>query len=303
MWQISIFGFDFYFLFFNFMIYSFLGWIYESTVMSIKDRKLTNRGFLTGPYIPIYGLGGTTIYVVLYPVRTHGSLVFLLGMLVATVLEYAVSWLMETLFHARWWDYSEYKFSFQGRIWLLASIFWGFLSLLMMDLIQPVMNKLIGAIPRDTGEIVGYILISIFTIDLILTVISTIQMDKSVSKQEKLRRELMEYLESTKLYDLQQLVKEKYENSKMADLMEYAKGKAAEKYEDYHVAERFRELEAKIRSYIVKSEDSVPKPNLLQIRILKAFPKLKFKNRDVASEEWRARINEKRVSEKKKEKS
>ena len=229
MWQLSVFGFDFYFLFFNFIIYSFLGWIYESTVMSIKDRKLTNRGFLTGPYIPIYGLGGTMIYVVLYPVRTHGSLVFFLGMLVATVLEYTVSWLMETLFHARWWDYSEYKFSFQGRIWLLASIFWGFLSLLMMDLIQPVMNKLIGAIPRDTGEMIGYILVSIFTIDLILTVISTIQMDKSVSKQEKLRRELLEYLESTKLYDLQQLVKEKYENSKMADLMEYAKGKATEK--------------------------------------------------------------------------
>ena len=90
------------------MIYSIIGWVYESTICSIGHRKLINRGFLNGPYCPIYGTGAVLV------------LLFFAGALVTCSLEYLTSWLMEKLFHARWWDYSKRKFNIGGRVCLNA---------------------------------------------------------------------------------------------------------------------------------------------------------------------------------------
>lgn len=153
MWEARFFGFEFYFLVYNFFLYSFCGWIYESTLVSIQHKTWVNRGFLNGPIVPIYGAGATAVYLFLSGIPDEPVLIFVIGMLVATVLEYLTSYVMEKLFHAKWWDYSNYKYHFQGRICLLASLLWGFLSLLMMDVLQPFMNSVIASIPRRAGEI------------------------------------------------------------------------------------------------------------------------------------------------------
>ncbi len=107
--------------------FSFFGWIYESTFVSIRDRKLINRGFLTGPLLPLYGTGATLVYVTLRPLEAHPSLLFISGMAIATITEYIVALLLEKLTHAKWWDYSNEPYNFQGRVALIPSLFWGFL--------------------------------------------------------------------------------------------------------------------------------------------------------------------------------
>lgn len=100
-------GLSWYFILMDFYLYSFFGWIYECSFCSLKEHKVINRGFLVGPLLPLYGFGGTIVYVFLRPLEPHPSLLYLGGMLLATAIEYFTSWGMEKLFHAQWWDYSR----------------------------------------------------------------------------------------------------------------------------------------------------------------------------------------------------
>lgn len=97
----------------SFFIYSFLGWICEIIYCSILDKKFQNRGFLYGPYCPIYGFGAMIILKVLIPFSAHPIFLFVMGMFVCSVLEYVTSYVMEKAFHLRWWDYSKHKFNIQ----------------------------------------------------------------------------------------------------------------------------------------------------------------------------------------------
>ena len=118
MWDIRILGVDLYHVLFWLILYSFMGWIWESCYVSIKEKKLVNRGFVTGPVCTIYGVGAMSVYLVLRPLQDHGLWLFLGGIVLATILEYVTSWVMEKLFHTSWWDYSERPFNLHGRICL-----------------------------------------------------------------------------------------------------------------------------------------------------------------------------------------
>ena len=109
-----------------FFFYSFVGWIWESSYVSILTKRLTNRGFLTGPMLPIYGSGAVVMLCATYPVQSSDIGIFLLGLIVATILEYVTGVVMETLFQVRYWDYSDKKFNIQGHICLSSSLAWGF---------------------------------------------------------------------------------------------------------------------------------------------------------------------------------
>lgn len=101
----------FYYVFLYFIIYSILGWICEVIYCFVLDKKITNRGFLEGPYCPIYGTGGLIVVYFLLPVKNMPIAVFVLGMILASILEYITSFVMEKLFDTRWWDYSNNRFN------------------------------------------------------------------------------------------------------------------------------------------------------------------------------------------------
>ena len=133
-------------LFLWFLFYSFCGWVYESILVSILERRPVNRGFLNGPLCPIYGAGAVGAVVVLGQV--HNPLVmFLLSMVGASILEYVTSWVMEALFHARWWDYSDYKFNLNGRICLLGAFVFGVGGVLITSVIQPQVAGVTDRLP------------------------------------------------------------------------------------------------------------------------------------------------------------
>lgn len=123
-----------------FFLYSFLGWVWESCYVSLRQGRWVNRGFLNGPLLPIYGFGAVAILLFTLPVAANPLLVFLMGMTGATLLEYVTGWTMERLFHVRYWDYSMYRFNLNGYICLPASLCWGAFSLVMLRLIHPVVS-------------------------------------------------------------------------------------------------------------------------------------------------------------------
>ena len=128
-----------------FFIYSFVGWLYETVLCSVEERKLINRGFLRGPYCPVYGFGAIIDILVLNKIDNIFVL-FFMGVILTCSLEYFTSWLLEKLFDARWWDYSYMKFNIKGRICLLGAIVFGLFSVLLIKLLNPFVMSLINKI-------------------------------------------------------------------------------------------------------------------------------------------------------------
>ncbi|MBE5872399.1 MAG: hypothetical protein E7294_14295 [Lachnospiraceae bacterium] len=115
-----------------FYIYCFFGWCFESAYVSAKEKQFVNRGFLKGPFLPIYGSGAIIVLLAALPFRTMPVAVYFAGLLAATLLEFVTGVAMEKLFKVRYWDYSYKKFQYKGHICLSSSIAWGFFSVAMI---------------------------------------------------------------------------------------------------------------------------------------------------------------------------
>lgn len=138
-----------------FYIYCFIGWVWESCYVSFNQKKWVNRGFLHGPFLPIYGSGAIVILLSTIPVSDNYILIFIFGMIGATVLEYFTGVLMEKMFKVRYWDYSDEKFNLNGHICLKCSIAWGFFSILMIKLIHSPVKYLVFLLPRQISEVLA----------------------------------------------------------------------------------------------------------------------------------------------------
>ena len=151
-----------------FMAYSILGWVYESTICSIGEKKFINRGFLNGPYCPIYGAGAILDILILGKI-SDPFLLFFLGMTVTSSLEYITSYLMEKLFHARWWDYSDRKFNINGRVCLLGAIVFGTFSVLLIKFIHPCLMSITDMLSSIWQHLLTGCSFAVFMIDIIVT--------------------------------------------------------------------------------------------------------------------------------------
>ena len=164
MWDLSVLGIDVYHLLNWLIIYSFFGWVWETCYVSVKSGKFVNRGFINGPLCTIYGFGAVSVYAILRPFSDNILYLYVGGVVVATALEYVTAVLMESIFHTSWWDYSDNKFNFQGRICLGASLGWGFFTVLLFKVLHPVVESVVALYPVFVGEIgvcvigVGYII-------------------------------------------------------------------------------------------------------------------------------------------------
>lgn len=128
-----------------FAVYCMVGWAFESVYVSIEHRKWVNRGFLNGPFLPIYGFGAIIMLIFALPVRKSIILIFLFGMTGATLLEYLTGYAMEKIFHVKYWDYTYEPLNLDGYICLGCSLMWGALSLLLVKVIhKPVENVILS---------------------------------------------------------------------------------------------------------------------------------------------------------------
>lgn len=170
-----------------FYFYSFLGWIWESSYVSICHHKLTNRGFLTGPMLPIYGSGAVVMLCTTYPVRSSLLGLFFVGMLGATVLEYVTGVVMESLFQVRYWDYSKQKFNFQGYICLSSSLVWGAFTILLVRFVHPHVSELLSYIPSAICFILLIITTILVCIDLITSFYAAMDLRHILEATTKLK--------------------------------------------------------------------------------------------------------------------
>lgn len=157
-----------YFLYF--IIYSFLGWLYESTLCSITGRKLVNRGFLNGPICPVYGFGAVLIVLVFYGKETSLLPLFLSSMVLTSVVEYFTAVLLEKLFHARWWDYSGRPFNIHGRVYLTGALVFATLSVFIIRFLHPFVESMIGTLSAVSKTTISVTLFLILLFDLFITV-------------------------------------------------------------------------------------------------------------------------------------
>jgi len=149
-----------------FMIYSFFGWVMEMIVCSIYDKKVVNRGFLIGPYCPIYGCGCILIISLLFKYRSDPITLVIMAILICGLLEYFTSYMMEKLFKARWWDYSNKRFNINGRICLETLVAFGALALLLTYIINPFFVGIIDGFSNVLLIVLAMILLVIFIVDM-----------------------------------------------------------------------------------------------------------------------------------------
>ena len=140
-----------------FYFYCIFGWVFESTYVSLRTHKLTNRGFMKGPWLPLYGSGAILVLLVTLPYADHPVGVYFAGMIAATILEYITGVVMVKLFKVRYWDYSYKKIQFQGHICLSSSLAWGGLSLLMVYVIHPPIVKFIDMWNENVVNILTFV--------------------------------------------------------------------------------------------------------------------------------------------------
>ena len=292
-----IFGVSYYFILMNFFIFSICGWIYESTFVSIRTGKPVNRGFLVGPMLPLYGTGATLVYLILRPVSHIPSLLYATGMLVATVLEYITSYLLEKIFHAKWWDYTKDPYNLNGRIALIPSLFWGFLSLLLFDTLEPLAIKFIDAIPYKTGVILLHVLIVVSCIDLVYTIITTINFRKQLENFYNFRNELEKQLEDIQFTSLRDIISST--SNSFSEKMEATIQRLSSLKENVAEDPRITALEEKFKTYTEKYTIFTKKNKFFgNRRIMDAFPTMKFISKNHSTVDVKELISNFNIKEK-----
>lgn len=220
-----------------FYIYCFLGWIIESTIVSFSEKKLVNRGYINGPFLPIYGFGAIVVLFVTLPIKHNIFLIYIFGMVSATLLEYFTGWLMETTLKMKYWDYTTDKFNLNGRICLRCSLFWGFLSLILTLLIHNPIEYLIFRINN------------IYPLTIIISIIFIIDFAYSTYKIFSLNK-LLTFINRAKI--------------EIEDLYIQFKGatKLSSKYNSDYLKDKLSELSILIDKYKISHEG-----------LIKAYPR------------------------------
>ena len=181
-----------------FLIYSFLGWVIESIFRSIIEKKIINTGFLKGPICPIYGIGALIMSFVLDGLSNNLICLFIASMIILTIWEYIVGVFLEKTFHTKYWDYSDHKINFQGRICLTNSIYWGILGVVFVKYIHPFMQEIIEKVNIDVLHFVVTISSIVFVVDVITSIVKVKNIKPALERIEELNNEIKEKLAEIK---------------------------------------------------------------------------------------------------------
>ena len=253
---------EFFTFFIYFFIYSVLGWILETLYCRMLDGKWTNRGFLFGPYCPIYGFGSLLIIAFLSNFIDSPIKVFFLGMIFTSLLEYITSFLLEKIFNAKWWDYSNRKFNINGRICLLNSLEFAALGIILTYLVHPILSSFVLNIPIELLQLISLALITIMGIDTGSTIATLLN----------LKERLTALKESAEILKAKKSLQSKLSEIDLAkELSEIRKNIASKRnYQIERILEAFPDLEFKgfkaqineFKSEIQKIKEDIKKQKL-----------------------------------------
>ncbi|MBO5291955.1 MAG: hypothetical protein J6B10_02105 [Lachnospiraceae bacterium] len=175
---------------FFFYFYCLFGWCFESAYVSARQRQLVNRGFMRGPFLPLYGSGAIMMLVVSMPFRGNLLLTYISGCIGATALEYVTGVTMEALFKVRYWDYSNQKLNYKGHICLSSTIAWGFLTIFMTDVVHKPIEQFVLAIPMSVLSPVVFVLTVVIVVDFTLSFKAALDLRDVLVKMEHVKEEM-----------------------------------------------------------------------------------------------------------------
>ena len=182
------------YIFIQFIIYSVIGYISEVIYCSFLQKKLVNRGFLFGPLCPIYGFGAVLTIYTLKEYLDDPIIVFVMGMLITSILEYFTSYIFEKIFNNKWWDYSYRKDSINGRICLQNSVLFGFGILIVLYIINPVVDNIILSVSSNFLIIISIILFIVVIADFVWSVFIAYNLRSRLIVAEELKKDKLKLL-------------------------------------------------------------------------------------------------------------
>ena len=234
-----------------FIIYSFFGWVVESTFKTILEKKWVNSGFLFGPFCPIYGFGAGIMLIFLKPFEKNIIILFFAAFFILSILEYIAGWLLEKKFNTKYWDYTDNFLNINGRVCLLNSIFWGILGVAFTKIIHPFTSIFIEGLNMQTILIADSILSIIMIIDAIITTINIKSFDSSIQS----------------IKEIGETIKEKV--NELKELRKNSQVHSAEKIKSYEkIIEELKKKQAVLKFKLYKQ----------MTRLKLAFPKIKSEN-------------------------
>lgn len=240
-----------------FVIFSFLGWCMEVAYHTISCGEFSNRGFLNGPVCPIYGVGAVLVIFSLRPFSENMLVLFVFAMIITSLLEFLTGYVLEKIFHTKWWDYSGTPFNIMGYICLKFSLCWGVVCTFLMRVILPFTDKLIVRIPYKVGAVLLIVIGICYIADAVYTVVTLRSLRIRIKTMEEISVRLRKLSDELGIHI----------SDSVFDLME--------KTEEITQAgkEKKEEFEKLKKQYLSK----IKSLDLKQRRIIKAFPSLTSK--------------------------
>ncbi len=237
-------------LFLVFTVYSFIGWLTESIFCSIPEGKFINRGFLSGPFCPIYGVGGVLVITLLEPFENNLILLYIAGVVITTLVEYITGFALEKIFHTKYWDYSDHRFNLQGRICLENSLLFGVMCLVGIHTVHPRLIRLLAIIPDNILPVIAIVLMLYFICDTALSVNTMYQLNGKLDEVQQIINEMKQKASIAKTETIEN-IQAKVSSLLDEDTVAYLNG----------LLEKLEKLEANSK--------------IMQRRLLSAFPTMK----------------------------
>jgi len=242
-----------------FFIYAVIGWLWETFYCSFRAKKFVYRGFLIGPYCPVYGFGVLSVLYLVEPYQNNLFVLFIFSTVLVTVLEFLTSYFLEKLFHTTWWDYHHLPFNIQGRVALPISLFWGAGCVLITEVIHPRIMSLESVLEAKLGWYLPIAIVLVMGADTIYTVINMISFQKALKKwSQALEEGKAEFL--AKKAEFSEELKEKSSNL----------AKNSDKERPLLIGRN-----SEFMQVIQKKKESLPSFSFNQRRVLKSFEDLK----------------------------
>lgn len=295
---------NFYELVWIFIIYAFIGWCTEVSYAALDTGKFVNRGFLNGPYCPIYGCGVVIVVAILTPLRESLLILFVGSLVLTTALEFVTGYILEKVFHNKWWDYSDKPFNVKGYICLKFSILWGLACTFIMDVLHPLIYKAITWIPFIPGVVLLSILMCVFLVDCCITVSTILKfnkrlkiMDEMAASIHKLSDEIGEniYENVTGVIEKSEEFQENHAEliDKITETTEAAKEKFADAFEEKkkEYADAREEKKRQLAELSEKYEKLLAEKNNGFRRLMTAFPDMKSRDNNEMLQKYKLHFN------------
>lgn len=262
---------NFYELLYLFLIYAFFGWCMEVAYAATERGIFVNRGFLNGPYCPIYGCGMVIVVELLYPLRDNSLILFVGSFLLTSILEFFTGFFLEKIFHNKWWDYSDLPFNIKGYVCLKFSIYWGLAGMFVVDIVHPVIYGFVSHIPFLVGAIILSISMAVFVFDCGITVSTILKFNKRIKMLDEIAQQIHKISD-----EIGENIFENVENAK-------EKGEEFQKKREYFQKKR-EELELRHRELLEKKGFGFQ-------RLMRAFPNMTSKDWDESLQRYKNHIS------------